>query len=149
MHIAVGQTDKGSGGSSAGKLHGVGIGAGAARFGGNLIRYFQRPGGLEKTFFHELSHHAHEKVKGKIKTGQDPLQEIVAELSAQALCNLVGKQPNDSTGNSFNYIESYADELGLSPYTACLRVLTDTEKVISLILTGVISDGKEVIHKAA
>ena len=55
----------------------------------------------EKTFFHELAHVSHEKVRGKLKSGQDPLQEIVAELSAQALCNLVGKQTADTTGNSY------------------------------------------------
>ena len=27
-----------------------------------------------------------------MKPGQDPLQEVVAELSAQALCRMVGKQ---------------------------------------------------------
>ena len=84
----------------------------------------------EKTFFHELAHASHEKVIGKLKNRQDPLQEIVAELSAQALCNLVGKKTTDTTGNSYRYIERYAGELNLSPYTACLRVLCDTEKVL-------------------
>jgi len=37
----------------------------------------------ECVFFHELAHAAHHKYKGKLKNGQDPLQEIVAELSAQ------------------------------------------------------------------
>jgi hypothetical protein len=88
----------------------------------------------EKVFFHELAHAAHEKVKGKLKPGQDPLQEIVAELSAQALCRMVGKQSNDTLGNSYKYIGNYAEKLGISSYTACLRVMSDTEKVLSLIL---------------
>ena len=46
----------------------------------------------EKVFFHELSHAAHEKIRGSLNSGQDPLQEIIAELSAQALCRMVGKQ---------------------------------------------------------
>jgi hypothetical protein len=33
---------------------------------------------------------AHEKVNGNLKAGQDPLQEIVAELSAATLCRMVG-----------------------------------------------------------
>jgi len=90
----------------------------------------------EKTFFHELSHYAHEKVKGSIKGGQDPLQEIIAELSAQALCRMVGKRLADTTGNSFCYIEGYAEKLKLSPYTACLKVMSETEKVLDLILKG-------------
>jgi antirestriction protein ArdC len=88
----------------------------------------------ESVFFHELSHVAHEKVKGVLKTGQDPLQEIVAELSAQALCRMVGKQARDTTGNSYRYIQSYAEKLKASPHAACLKVMSDSEKVLSLIL---------------
>lgn len=90
----------------------------------------------EKTFFHELSHYADEKVKGHLKPGQDPLQEIVAELSAQALCRLVGKNMADFTGNSYRYIERYANKLNMSPHSACLKVLGETEKVLNLILKG-------------
>jgi hypothetical protein len=90
----------------------------------------------EKTFFHELSHAAHEKVKGGLKKGQDHFQEIVAELSAQALCILVGKRANDTSGNSYKYIERYAEKAQLSPYSACLKVMSQTEKVLNLILKG-------------
>jgi len=90
----------------------------------------------EKTFFHELSHAAHEKVKGSLKTGQDPLQEIIAELSAQALCYLVGKRAKETIGNTYQYIEEYATKMNLSPYNACLRVLTETESVLNTILNG-------------
>lgn len=90
----------------------------------------------EKVFFHELAHAGHKQLKGKLSAGQDPLQEIVAELSAQALCRLVGKQVRDTSGNSYQYIEMYAEKLGLTPYSACLRVLGETEKVLGLILTG-------------
>lgn len=90
----------------------------------------------EGVFFHELAHSGHEKIMGKLKPGQDPLQEIVAELSAQALCRIVGKNPGDTLGNSFRYIERYAGKIKVSPYTACVRVLSDTEKVLNLILKG-------------
>lgn len=88
----------------------------------------------ECVFFHELSHAAHEKLKGDIKVGQDPYQEIVAEMSAQALCRLVGRQPHDTLGNSYRYIERYAKELNQSPYTACLKVMAEAEGVLRLIL---------------
>lgn len=90
----------------------------------------------EKTFFHELSHAGHEKIKGGLKGGQDPLQEIVAELSAQALCRLVGKQTNETTGNSYQYIERHAEKLKMSTHSACLKVMSETEKVLNLILKG-------------
>ena len=88
----------------------------------------------ECVFFHELAHCGHEKVKGAFKSGQDPLQEIVAELSGQALCRLVGKTGDQHLGNSYKYIEDYAQKIKLSPLTACAKVLTDVEKVLNLIL---------------
>jgi len=93
----------------------------------------------EKTFFHELSHAGHDKIMKGLKKGQDPLQEIVAELSAQALCHLVGKQADDSLGNSYRYIEGYAEKAKMTPHGACLKVMTQTEKVLKLILQ---KDGK-------
>ena len=88
----------------------------------------------ECIFFHELAHSAHEKVKGNLKRGQDPIQEIVAELSAQALCRIVGKSGAKNLGNSYQYIEGYAEKLHISPYSACLKVMNETEKVLNLIL---------------
>ena len=99
----------------------------------------------EKTFFHELAHAAHEKVKGTLRNGQEPFQEIVAELSAQALCRLVGKKSKDTTGNSYKYIEGYAAEVKMSVYTACLKVLSETEKVLNLILKGVENDSRREV----
>ena len=72
----------------------------------------------EKTFFHELCHLADHKLKGEIKLKQDPLQEIIAELSAQALCRIVGKTLDKQFGNSYRYIENYAKELKITPYNA-------------------------------
>ena len=90
----------------------------------------------EKTFFHELAHASHERINGNLKSGQDPLQEIIAELSAQALCRLVGKQTKDTTGNSFGYIESYAEKVSMTVHSACLKAMSESEKVLNLILKG-------------
>lgn len=90
----------------------------------------------ETVFFHELAHAAHERLMGKIKGGQDPFQEIVAELSAQSLCRLTGREADGSIGNSYRYIEEYAQKLKMSPHAACLKVLSETEKVLNLILKG-------------
>jgi len=89
----------------------------------------------EIVFFHELSHAAHGKVLGKLKMGQDWKQEIVAELSAQALCYLVGSKPEQTLGNSYRYIERYAQANKLSAASACIKILSDVEKVLNLILT--------------
>lgn len=88
----------------------------------------------ESTFFHELCHLVDHKLKGGLKQGQDPLQEITAELAAQALCRLVGKDGAKHLGNSYRYIEKYAQELKLSPYNAVLRVLTEVDAILHYLL---------------
>ena len=88
----------------------------------------------EVNFFHELAHCAHEKLVGKLTPGQNPIQEVVAELSAQALSCLVGKSTKKTIGDSYLYIERYAEKMDMNVYTACLQVLRDTEKVLNLIL---------------
>lgn len=90
----------------------------------------------EKTFFHELSHAADHIIKGNLKPGQHPFQEIIAELSAQALSRIAGRSIEDTTGNSFRYICHYAKKVKMSPEKACLRVLSDCEKIINLIFHG-------------
>ncbi|MFH2044784.1 MAG: antirestriction protein [Pseudomonadota bacterium] len=103
----------------------------------------------EKVFFHELSHAGHGKIKGRLVNGQDALQEIVAELCAAILCKLVGKQQNDTLGNSYRYIERYAGEIKLNPYSACLKVISETEKVLNLILNGSIEEKENANRIAA
>jgi antirestriction protein ArdC len=88
----------------------------------------------EKTFFHELCHVADHKLKGEIKTKQDPLQEITAELAAQALCRIVGKDGDKYFGNSYRYIENYANELEITPYNAVIRVISDVEAILKYLL---------------
>lgn len=90
----------------------------------------------ESVFFHELAHSAHDIVSSGLKGGQHPLQEIIAELSASALCRMVGKKQTNTLGNSFRYIESYAEQLKMSACSACLKVMSDTEKVLNLIING-------------
>lgn len=97
----------------------------------------------ECVFFHELSHCAHEKIQGGLKRGQNNYQEIVAELSAQALCRIVGKDGDKYLGNSYRYIELYSEKMNITPYSACLKVMSETEKVLTLILKG-----EEAISKA-
>ena len=53
----------------------------------------------EEVFFRGLVHADHKKVKGSLYGGQDPLQEIVADLFAQVLCRLFGRSLAYATGN--------------------------------------------------
>lgn len=89
----------------------------------------------EKTFFHELSHAAHQRVNGGLlKSGQDWKQEIVAELCAQTLCHVFGRAEHNTTGNSFEYISHYALKANRDVGVACVSVLGEVEKVLSLIV---------------
>jgi len=87
----------------------------------------------ESVFFHELAHAAHQRILGELKKGQDWKQEIVAELAAATLCKIVGKT-SKYLGNSYQYIERYAKSANLTPWQGCLKVISDTEKVLNLIL---------------
>ena len=86
----------------------------------------------ESVFFHELAHAGHAKIT-TLKGGQDPLQEITAELTACVLCQMVGKSTKH-LGNNYRYIDSYAKKLQISAHTACLRVIRDVERILNLIL---------------
>ena len=102
----------------------------------------------ECVFFHELAHAAHHILKGNLKPGQDSLQEVIAELSAQTLAVMVGKSAEDTTGNGFRYIQNYSDKMKMSVHAACLKVMSETEKVLNLILTGYV-DNRNCLKEAA
>jgi hypothetical protein len=87
----------------------------------------------ESIFFHELAHAAHQRILGELRKGQDWKQEIVAELSAATLCKIVGKT-SKFLGNSYQYIEKYAAQANLTPWQGCMKVISDVEKVLNLIL---------------
>ncbi len=87
----------------------------------------------EAIFFHEVSHAAHARLYGSNKSRPEWINEIVAELSAAVLCQVVGKT-SKYLGSNFKYIKHYADRAGHSPLQACLKVISDVEKILELIL---------------
>ena len=87
----------------------------------------------ETVFFHELAHAAHKRLVGTNKC-QQWKKEIVAELAAAVICQIVGKT-SKYLGNNHRYIEHYAKKGNLRPVQGCLKVISDVEKVLGLILT--------------
>ena len=81
----------------------------------------------EQTFWHELGHAAHTRVKGELKGGQDPKQEAVAELCATVIAGLYG---SDWSGNCWQYIQGYSK----NPLGLCLSVLSEVQDVLSEVL---------------
>jgi len=87
----------------------------------------------ETVFFHELAHAAHKRLVRTNKS-QQWKKEIVAELAAAVICQIVGKT-SKYLGNNHRYIEHYAKKANLNPVQGCLKVISDVEKVLGLILT--------------
>lgn len=91
----------------------------------------------EQVFFHELAHAAHHRIE-KLKGGQDPRQETIAEFTSCILMALCGLQ--DTTGHAWHYIQHYAPE---DPLKAISAALDTIEQVIDLILSTANTQNKE------
>jgi hypothetical protein len=87
----------------------------------------------EAVFFHELSHAAHMRLFGDLRTVPPWEKEVVAELAAAALCRIAGKESR-FLGTGYQYIKHSAEQEGLSPVKACLKVINQTEAVLTAIL---------------
>ncbi len=85
-----------------------------------------------KVFFHELAHAAHYRIGGKLKGGQVPNQEIIAELTAATLAQMYC--PESNLGFSYEYVKSYAKKSKKSIERACLAVINTVGKVLDEIL---------------
>lgn len=93
----------------------------------------------EIVFYHELSHAIHKRILGELIGGQDWRQEIVAELSAEVICRLMGEKPERETiRNTYDYVSFYAESADppLTPLNACLTVLSDVEQIINYLRKG-------------
>lgn len=83
------------------------------------------------TFFHELGHAAHGKIK-PLKGGQHADQETVAQMVSETLCQMYGY--NQYTGNTWQYVKSYAHGDPVKAIKQILAVLNDIEESINIIL---------------
>jgi len=87
----------------------------------------------QQTFLHELAHACDEKIQGKLKEGQEPLQEIAAEMAACVLMRMLGLK-NIGTKNTYDYISKYADQMGKDPIDAVIPLVSRIGKIVDLIL---------------
>jgi len=88
-------------------------------------------------FFHELAHAAHRRVRGDLKGGQDPVQEIVAEFCAAVLERIYMPESQQKLGSHVEYITSYARVKGRDEAAKkCLSLLAEVEKVLDVILAA-------------
>lgn len=103
-----------------------------------IARYFPKKNHIHLTttsklvFLHELVHAC--DIKFMISYGQDPSNDIIAEMAAQTLFSMLrGKTRNFK--RSCRYIEVLASPLDQQPFEACLEGKEDAEILISLVLS--------------
>lgn len=85
-----------------------------------------------KTFFHELSHAVHNRIK-PLKGGQHAGQEIVAETCAAVLCEMYGYEGYIYHG--YQYIMHYSREKSKDGViNEIFKVMNDVQEVLRLIL---------------
>ena len=108
----------------------MGVGYGAFSKGNNTITLGTEN---ENDFWHELGHAAHARIE-RLKPGQDPEQEAVAELAAATLSRLYGHEAY--VCEAWNYLAHYAE--AKSPEAVgklCMKVLKKVGMVLDLIVT--------------
>jgi hypothetical protein len=86
-----------------------------------------------KVFFHELAHVAIERLNGSITHTQLQWQEVMAELAAVALYQIIMKKPDERLSDSYSHIFLNAVVLDKTPLEACLEVFSETEEIIEYL----------------
>ncbi len=97
---------------------------------------------------HELVHAADDRAGTITKAhGQQPDNEIVAQLGGAVLLEVLGHETESDRGGAWEYIKSYAEKAKLDPVVACQRLLNRVCASVALILdTAGELAGKVVDH---
>jgi len=83
------------------------------------------------TWAHEMVHEAEDQILGGLKGGQDPKQEIVAELGGATLLELIGHETASDRGGAYEYVKRYAKG---DPSAECLNLVNRISSAVSRIL---------------
>jgi hypothetical protein len=87
------------------------------------------------TFFHELAHAAHKRIRGSLKGGQDEEQEIVAEFSAAVLEKMYVPSSHHRLKSHVKYIHGYAKVKGPAEAAKrCMTLFAEIDRVLKAIL---------------
>ena len=87
-----------------------------------------------KVFFHELAHAAMERL-GYSKAYCRNIQEIIAELVACVLYQMVVKEPDEKLGTSYIHVFFHSVPLGRDMVQICRDFAGEAEAIVTLILT--------------
>jgi len=87
------------------------------------------------TWAHELTHAADDRAGTITRApGQQPDNEVVAELGGAILLEILGYATESDRGGCWEYVRQYAAKAKIEPITACQRVLKRTCDAVALIL---------------
>ncbi len=102
------------------------------------------------TWAHELVHAADDRAGTMTKApGQQPDNEVVAELGGAILLEILGHEGETDRGGCWQYIQAYAERDKIEPVSACIKVLSRTCDAVALILDSAEAlSGQEVCHAA-
>lgn len=96
------------------------------------------------TWAHELTHAADDRAGTITRApGQQPDNEVVAELGGAILLEILGYATESDRGGCWDYVSQYAAKAKIEPITACQRLLKRTCDAVALIL-----DTAEGLHPA-
>jgi len=87
-----------------------------------------------KTFLHGLTHAAIERLSDTITHTKPQQQEIMAELAACTLFQILMNRADEKLSNSYSFILFNAVALNMTPLDACLEVFSDAVEIIEHIL---------------
>lgn len=94
----------------------------------------------ESTFWHELTHAAHDRVLArenkKIQNESRAKKEVIAEFGAAVIGEIFGAR--SMHGTNLNYVTSYAAELGKPAHKAAIDLISEIEKVMTEIFKDAI-----------
>jgi len=87
-----------------------------------------------KSYLHGLAHAAIERYSDPATPFKPQSEEIIAELAAVALYQIIMKKPDERLSDSLSHIFLNAVVLDKTPLEACLEVFAETEEIIESIL---------------
>jgi hypothetical protein len=87
-----------------------------------------------KSYLHGLAHAAIERYSDPAVPFKPQLEEIIAELAAAALYQIVTQKPDKELSNSYAFILLNSVALNMTHLDACLEVFAETEEIIESIL---------------
>lgn len=97
----------------------------------------------KSVFYHELAHAVHKHIsKGKLIGGQNPEQEIIAELTAMMLSY---KLDNTIYSENIKYISEYAKNL--QNKRNILKILNTTDEILEFITSNIIEESQNYKYK--